>query len=81
MHAVRLFGLAAAACVLPSDVDPNSACVEDANGFATLDADSDVDIPISLAISTKAETTDAFIVVHPVVERFAIEAYSDFPAK
>merc|ERR1719183_342290 len=65
MLAATFIGVAAAACSLPTTIDPNSACVEDANGFSTLDADSDPDIPISLAISTKAETQDAFKVVHP----------------
>jgi hypothetical protein len=65
MFAVTLCGFAAAVCVLPVTIDPNSACVEDANGFSTLDADSDSDVPISLAITTKSETTDAFSVVHP----------------
>jgi hypothetical protein len=60
-----LLGLAAATCSLPPTVDPNSACVEDGNGFSTIDADSDPDIPISLSISKKGETEDAFKVVHP----------------
>merc|ERR1719409_1813214 len=62
-----LGGLAAevTACSLPPAVDPNAACIEDANGFSTLDADSDADIPISLAISTKGLTEDAFNEVHP----------------
>jgi hypothetical protein len=65
MLAVTLFGVAAAVCSLPASVDPNSACVQDANGWSTLDADSDVDIPISLTIVTKGEIQDAFEVVHP----------------
>ena len=51
MLSIPLVGLAAAACSLPAIIDPNSACVEDANGFSTLDADSDDDIPIKLQIS------------------------------
>jgi hypothetical protein len=51
------------ACTL--SVDPNGKCVTDVNGFSILDADSDADIPISLTISTKGETTDAFSKVHP----------------
>jgi hypothetical protein len=64
MLAVALFGIAAAACGLGASVDPNGACVTDANGWSTLDADSDSAIPISLAISTKAAHTDAFSTVH-----------------
>jgi hypothetical protein len=65
MLALPLVGVAAAACALPAAIDPHATCVEDANGFATLDADSDPAVPISLAISAKGETTDAFSVVHP----------------
>ena len=65
MFSIPLVGLAAAACSLPAIIDPNSACVEDANGWSTLDADSDPDIPISLAIDTKDTMQDAFGVVHP----------------
>merc|ERR1719197_821602 len=65
MLSVVLVGSALAACSLPASVDPNSFCVEDANGFSTLDADSDAAIPISLTVSTKGETTDAFRTVHP----------------
>ena len=64
MLALPLVGVAAAACALPAAIDPHATCVEDANGFATLDADSDPAVPISLAISAKGETTDAFSVVH-----------------
>merc|ERR1719197_299894 len=64
MLSVVLVGSALAACSLPASVDPNSFCVEDANGFSTLDADSDAAIPISLTVSTKGETTDAFRTVH-----------------
>merc|ERR1719337_185720 len=59
-----LCGVAFAACGLPATIDPAGECVTDANGFSTLDADSDENIPISLAISKKGETTDAFSVVH-----------------
>jgi hypothetical protein len=52
-------------CSLPATIDPNSKCVRDANEFSTLDADSDDDIPISLAISTKGETIDSASVTHP----------------
>jgi hypothetical protein len=62
---LTLFGSALAACTLPAEVDPNGKCVEDANGFSTLDADSDADIPISLTITTKGETVDAFRTTHP----------------
>jgi hypothetical protein len=65
MLALTFVGLAATACVLAPTIDPNSACVEDANGFSTLDADSDAGIPISLTISPKSETVDAFAAVHP----------------
>merc|ERR1719375_244455 len=58
MRALELLGFAAAACSLPAAVDPNGACVEDANGFSTIDADSDPDVPISLVVSVKAATTD-----------------------
>jgi hypothetical protein len=51
-------------CSLPDSIDPNNKCVLDANYFSTLDADSDDDIPISLAIAKKGETTDAFNIVH-----------------
>jgi hypothetical protein len=59
-----LFVSAAAVCVLQADIDPNGLCVEDANGFATLDADSDSEIPISLAVAKKSETVDAFGTTH-----------------
>jgi len=62
MLSIALFG-AALACTL--SIDPNGACVTDANGFSTLDADSDPAIPISLVIATKGETTAADTVVHP----------------
>ena len=65
MLSVAFVGVALAACGLPATIDPAGECVTDANGFSTLDADSDEDIPISLTISTKGETTDAFTVVHP----------------
>jgi hypothetical protein len=59
-----LVASALAACSLPASIDPNSVCVEDANGFSTLDADSDPAVPISLAIVKKGETEDAFRTVH-----------------
>ena len=62
---LALFGVAFAGCGLPATIDPAGDCVTDSNGFSTLDADSDEDIPISLTISTKDETTDAFRVLHP----------------
>jgi hypothetical protein len=65
MISIALVGYAFSACTLSATVDPNSKCVEDTNGFSTLDADSDGDIPISLVISTKGETIDAFSVTHP----------------
>jgi hypothetical protein len=66
MLSIALFGVAFAACTgLDATIDPNGACVTDANGFSALDADSDAAVPISLVIATKAETTDAFTVVHP----------------
>jgi hypothetical protein len=65
MLAGTLLGLVGAACTLPTAIDPNSACVEDANGFSTLDADSDPGVPISLSISTKGEHEDAFKAIHP----------------
>jgi len=58
MLSIALFGIAAAQCGLDAAIDPNGACVTDANGYSTLDADSDAAIPISLTISTKAATTD-----------------------
>jgi hypothetical protein len=64
MLSIALFGIAAAQCGLDATIDPNGACVTDANGYSTLDADSDPAIPISLAIATKAEHTDAFTAVH-----------------
>jgi len=64
MLSIALFGIAAAACGLDATIDPSGACVTDANGFSTLDADSDDAIPISLAISTKSAHTDAFNGVH-----------------
>jgi hypothetical protein len=65
MLSALLFGSALAVCSLPASIDPNSACVEDANGFATLDADSDASVPISLVVATKGATVDAFSVTHP----------------
>jgi hypothetical protein len=65
MLSVVLFGSAFAACGLSADIDPAGACVVDSNGFATLDADSDASIPISLVVATKGETTAADKVVHP----------------
>jgi hypothetical protein len=62
---LALISSALAVCTLPDDIDPNLKCVEDANGFSTLDADSDEAIPISLTISAKAETVDAFRTTHP----------------
>jgi hypothetical protein len=59
MLSIVLFGSAFAACTLPAEIDPNGACVEDANGFSTIDADSDASIPISLAVSTKAASSVA----------------------
>merc|ERR1719199_2252042 len=64
MLSIALFGIAAAQCGLGAAIDPNGACVTDANGFSTLDADSDAGIPISLTVSTKSETIDAFDVTH-----------------
>jgi hypothetical protein len=64
MLCVALFGAAFAACGLPADIDPNGACVTDLNGFSALDADSP-GVPISLEISVKDATTDAFRVDHP----------------
>jgi hypothetical protein len=64
MRAFALFGVAFAACGLSTDIDPNGACVTDSNGFSTLDADS-AGVPISLEISTKEATVDAFRVDHP----------------
>ena len=68
MLSFALFGVAIAGCGLPATVDPAGECVTDANGFSTLDADFSYDIPISLTISTKGETTDAFTVGHPATE-------------
>ena len=65
MLSLALFGSAFAACGLSIAVDPNGKCETDANGFSTLDADSDPDIPMSLEISSKFATTDAFSVTHP----------------
>jgi hypothetical protein len=64
MLSFALFGTAFAACGLSAVVDPNGKCETDANTYSTLDADSDPDIPISLAISSKFATTDAFSVTH-----------------
>jgi len=58
MLSIALFGIAAAQCGLDAAIDPNGACVTDANGYSTLDADSDAGIPISLTILAKAATTD-----------------------
>ena len=65
MLSLALFGSAFAACGLSITVDPNGKCETDANGFSTLDADSDPDIPMSLEISSKFATVDAFSVTHP----------------
>ena len=64
MLSIVLFGSAFAACGLPTEIDPNGECVTDANGWSTMDADSDDAIPISLTISAKDATTDAFDLVH-----------------
>jgi hypothetical protein len=48
-----------------SIIDPNSRMVTDKNGFSTLDADSDDEIPIKLKIQTKLANEDAFRVNHP----------------
>jgi hypothetical protein len=64
MLSALLFGTAFAACSLPAEIDPNSKCVEDANGFSTLDADSDAGVPISLVVAKKGETIDADGVTH-----------------
>jgi hypothetical protein len=64
MRFYLLLGVTFAGCGLPASIDPNGACVTDANGFATLDADSP-GVPISIAISTKGPTTDTFRVDHP----------------
>ena len=60
MFSIALFTAALGACVLPDHIDPNNKCVQDANGFSTLDADSDDAIPLGLEISTKFATVDAF---------------------
>ena len=60
MLSVAFVGVALAACGLPATIDPAGECVTDANGFSTLDADSDEDIPIALTISTKGETLRFF---------------------
>jgi hypothetical protein len=73
MLAFLLLG-SAFACTL--SVDPNGKCVTDANGFSILDADSDIDIPISLTISTKGETIDAFTNVHPATSG-ALDFFAD----
>jgi hypothetical protein len=65
MLSALLLGSAFAVCSLPADIDPNGACVEDNdNGYSTLDADSDVDIPISLVVAIKGSHVDAFSVTH-----------------
>jgi hypothetical protein len=64
MLSFALFGTAFAACGLSAVVDPNGKCETDANTYSTLDADSDPGIPISLTISSKFATTDAFSVTH-----------------
>jgi hypothetical protein len=64
MLSLLLFGTAFASCGLDAAVDPNGACVTDANTFSVLDADSDAAIPISLEIVTKAASTDAFGASH-----------------
>jgi hypothetical protein len=62
---LALFGTAfAQGCGLSIAVDPNLKCETDANTFSVLDADSDSDIPISLAISSKFATVDAFTKTH-----------------
>jgi len=63
MLSLALFGVAFAACGLDAALDPTSVCVTDSNGYSVLDAD--VDGVFSLEISTKAATTDAFVVDHP----------------
>ena len=63
MLSFALFGVAIAGCGLPATVDPAGECVTDANGFSTLDADSDEDIPIALTISTKGETLLFFLTI------------------
>jgi len=64
MLSFALFGAALANCGLPLSIDPLGACVLDEKGFPSLDADG-ASIPISLEISMKAATTDAFKVNHP----------------
>jgi len=63
MLSLALFGVAFAACGLDAALDPSSVCVTDSNGYSVLDADADG--VFSLEISTKAATTDAFVVDHP----------------
>jgi len=63
MLSLALFGVAFAACDLDAALDPSGVCVTDSNGYSVLDAD--VDGVFSLEISTKAATTDAFVVDHP----------------
>ena len=66
MLAIALFGVAFAGCGLSTTIDPNGDCVTDANGYSTLDADTEgANIPISLTIEKKDQTTDAFKAVHP----------------
>ena len=54
-----------ASCGLPATIDPADECVTDANGFSTLDADSNPDIPMSLEISSKFATIDYRGLSHP----------------
>jgi len=63
MLSLALFGVAFAACDLDAGLDPSGVCETDSNGYSVLDAD--VDGVFSLVISTKAATTDAFVVDHP----------------
>ena len=57
-----LFGVASAGCGLSTTIDPNGVCVTDANGYSTLDADTEgANIPISLTIEKKDQTTDPVI--------------------
>jgi len=65
MLATALFGVAFAACGFDDSIVPEALCTVDGNGWPSMDADSSDDIPISLAISTKGATTDAFRKDHP----------------
>merc|ERR1719191_1240316 len=64
MLSLTLFGVAFAGCGLSTDIDPNEACVTDANGYSVLDADS-AGVPISLVISSKDAHTDHAKDDHP----------------